>query len=64
MHIQLFRPGTGSNPALHRAIGRTSFALLTVATICAIWLASEHGPVTEYGGNGSMFGFWFMSVCV
>ena len=64
MHIQLFRPGTGSNPALHRNLGRTSFALLTVSTICAIWLAAEHGPVTEYGGYGSMFGFWFMSLCV
>jgi len=64
MHVQLFRPGTGSNPALHRVIGRVSFALLTVGTICAIWLAAEHGPVGEYGGNLSMFGFWFMSLCV
>jgi len=64
MHVQLFRPGTGSNPALHRAIGRVSFALLTVGTICAVWLAAEHGPVGEYGGNLSMFGFWFMSLCV
>ncbi len=64
MHVQLFRPGTGSNKALHRAIGRVSFALLTVGTICAIWLAAEHGPVGEYGGYLSMFGFWFMSLCV
>ncbi len=64
MHVQLLRPGTGSNKAWHRAIGRVSFALLTVATICAIWLAAEHGPVGEYGGNLSMFGFWFMSLCV
>lgn len=64
MHIQLLRPGTGRNRGWHQAIGRTSFALLTVGTICAVWLASEHGPVSEYGGNLSMVGFWFMSLCV
>jgi len=64
MHIQLLRPGTGDNPAWHRAIGRVSFVLLTLGTICALWLASEHGPVGEYGGNLSMYGFWFMSLCV
>jgi hypothetical protein len=64
MHVQLLLPGNGSNPARHRAIGRVSFASLTVGTICAIWLAAEHGPVSEYGGNLSMVGFWFMSLCV
>ena len=64
MHVQLFRPGTGSNPPLHRMIGRASFGALTIGTICAIWLAAEHGPVVEYGGNLSMVGFWFMSFCV
>lgn len=64
MHVQLFRPGTGSNPTRHKAIGRVSFALLSIGTICAVWLAAEHGPVSEYGGNLSMFGFWFMSLCV
>jgi len=64
MHVQLFRPGTGSNPQWHRAIGRVSFGFLTVGTICAIWLAAEHGSVTEYGGTLSMVGFWFMSFCV
>ena len=64
MHVQLLRPGTGNNKALHRAIGRVSFAFLTIGTICAIWLAAEHGPVGEYGGSLSMYGFWFMSLCV
>jgi len=64
MHVQLFRPGNGSNPALHRIIGRVSFAFLTIGTICAVWLASEHGPVTEYGGSLSTYGFYFMSLCV
>ena len=44
MHIQLMRPGTGSHSASHRLLGRISFLCLTVGTICAIWLASEHGP--------------------
>ncbi|NQV20194.1 MAG: DUF2306 domain-containing protein [Rhodospirillales bacterium] len=64
MHIQLARPGTGSNRGMHQVIGRTSFILLTIGTICAIWLASEHGSVVEYGGPLSMYGFWFMSLCV
>ena len=64
MHIQLLRPGTGSHSASHRLLGRISFLCLTVGTIAAIWLASEHGPVGEYGGNLSMVGFWFMSLCV
>jgi Predicted membrane protein (DUF2306) len=64
MHVQLFRPGNGSNPAQHRMIGRAAFTTLTISTICAVWLASEHGPVVEYGGNLSRFGFWFMSMCV
>ena len=64
MHVQLLRPGTGNNKAWHRMIGRVSFAFLTIGTICAIWLAAEHGPVGEYGGSLSMYGFWFMSLCV
>jgi hypothetical protein len=64
MHIQLLRPGTGSHSVSHRVLGRVSFVCLTVGTICAIWLASEHGPVGEYGGSLSMVGFWFMSLCV
>jgi len=64
MHVQLFRPGNGSNPPAHRMIGRVSFASLTIGTIAAIWLAAEHGDVSEYGGNLSMVGFWFMSLCV
>ena len=64
MHVQLLRPGNGPNPAMHRTIGWITFSSLTVATIAAVWLASEHGPVGEYGGNLSMVGFWFMSFCV
>lgn len=64
MHIQLWRPGTGANGARHRLIGRISFLSLTLGTICAVWLASQHGSVGEYGGNLAEFGFYSMSAFV
>ena len=64
MHVQLWRPGTGSQAGLHKIIGRVSFLCLTLGTACALWLAGSHGSVSEYGGNGSMYGFWSMSLCV
>ena len=64
MMVQLFRPGNGSNPALHRLIGYVSLAALTVGVGGACILASEHGGVIDYGGYFSVFGFWFMSLCV
>ncbi len=64
MHYQLYATGSGSNPALHRTLGRVSFAFLTIGTICAVWLASEHGTVGEYGGNLSTYGFYSMSFVV
>lgn len=64
MHIQLLRPGTGRHAVPHRLLGRISFLCLTLGTVSAIWLASEHGPVGEYGGSLSTYGFWFMSLCV
>lgn len=62
MHIQLAKPGSSSS--WHRLLGRTSFAFLTVGTVCAVWLASEHGPVGEYGGSLSAWGFYSMSFFV
>jgi Predicted membrane protein (DUF2306) len=64
MHVQLWRPGTGSHAAWHKIIGRASFACLTVGTVSALWLAGSHGSVSSYGGNWSMYGFWSMSLCV
>ncbi len=64
MHYQLARPGTGENQGRHRLLGRISFACITIGTICAVWLASEHGSVSEYGGVLSQYGFYFMSLCV
>ena len=60
MHVQLWRPGTGSNAAWHRIIGRVSFLCLTLGTASAVWLAGSHGSVSEYGGYLSMVGFWSM----
>lgn len=40
------------------------FACLTISLICAVWLASEHGPVAEYGGALSTYGFYSMAACV
>ncbi len=66
LHWQLARPGSGDarQRNRHRLVGRVSFATLTIGTLCAVILASEHGSVDEYGGNLSMVGFWFMSACV
>lgn len=64
MHYQLLRPGTGTNRARHRLLGRISFGSITIGTIMAIWMASEHGEVAEYGGTLSMLGFYSMSAFV
>ncbi len=64
MHVQLARPGTGPNRSQHRLIGKISFAAITVGTFFAVWLSTEHGSVSEYGGNLSMVGFWSMSAVV
>lgn len=64
MHVQLFWPGYGERRAQHRWIGMATFTALTVSLICATWLASQHSPVSEYGGAWSEFGFYSMSAFV
>lgn len=64
MHFLLFRPGFGSNRARHRMIGKVSFGFLTAGTIAAVWMASEHASVSEYGGIWSQLGFYSMSAFV
>jgi len=64
MTYQLFRPGDGPNPGLHRALGYVSLGSLTLGVACACILAAEHGPVVDYGGYLSVFGFWFLAACV
>jgi hypothetical protein len=64
MTVQLFRPGNGSQPQLHRVLGYGSMLSLAIGVVCACVLASEHGTVGHYGGNLSVLGFWFMAACV
>ena len=64
MHWQLFRPGYGEDQKTHRLVGRITFLSLTLSVICATWLASQHGPVTEYGGPLAQYGFYSMAAFV
>ena len=64
MMYQLYRPGTGNNPRLHRQLGYLSLVSLAIGVTYACLLASEHGAVAHYGGNLSMLGFYFMACCV
>lgn len=64
MHYQLWRPGVGAARRRHRLLGRVTFGSLTLGTVGAVWLTTEHGSVGEYGGNWSMVGFWSMSAFV
>lgn len=64
MHFQLWKPGYGSQSSRHRSIGKVSFAAITLGTIAAVWLASEHGDVEEYGGILAQLGFYSMSFFV
>lgn len=64
MHVQLFRPGYGEHRASHKVIGRVTFGALTLSVICATWLASQHGPVGEYGGSWAQYGFYSMAAFV
>lgn len=64
MHVQLMKPGYGATKSQHKLLGKVSFACLTGSLICAVWLASEHGPVAEYGGALSSYGFYSMAAVV
>lgn len=64
MTFQLFNPGTAGKPRRHRWVGWASLAALALGVGSATLLASEHGPVSQYGGALSMYGFWFMGACV
>ncbi len=64
MHVQVLRPGAGATRGQHRTIGRVAFGSLTLGTICALWMASEHHAVGPYGGVWAMLGFFSMSAFV
>ena len=64
MHVQLARPGFGERRRRHAVLGRVTFGVLTIGTGCAVWLASEHGAVGDYGGIWAETGFYSMSAVV
>ncbi|MEP4197512.1 MAG: DUF2306 domain-containing protein [Aliishimia sp.] len=64
MLVQLYRPGYGATRRTHVLIGRVTFLFLTISLICAVWLASEHGSLAEYGGRLSQYGFYSMATFV
>ena len=57
MHYQIFfsPPTSASGKLQHRILGYTLLAFLILGVGCALHLASEHGPVREYGGNWSKY---------
>src|SRR5450631_1024580 len=64
MHVQMLRPGSGPHRQAHKMLGRVNFLLLTLSVVCAVWLASEHGAVPQYGGRLAEFGFYSMAAFV
>ena len=64
LHVQILRPGFAAHRDSHRLLGRISFLFLTISVVCAVWLASQHGSVSEYGGLLSQYGFYSMAACV
>jgi hypothetical protein len=64
MHVQLLRTGSGVHRRAHRVLGRVTFLFLTLSVGCAVWLASEHGAVPQYGGRLAEFGFYSMAAVV
>ncbi len=64
MHHQLLPAGRGPQARRHRLIGRITFATMSVGTVFAVWLATEHHSVEEYGGILATLGFYSMSAFV
>ena len=64
MHVQMLRTGNGPHRRAHKVLGRVNFLFLTLSVGCAVWLASEHGAVPQYGGRLAEFGFYSMAAFV
>jgi len=64
MHVQMLRTGSGPHRQAHKVLGRVNFLFLTLSVGCAVWLASEHGGVSQYGGRLAEFGFYSMAAFV
>lgn len=61
MHHQLLPAGRGPGASRHRLVGRITFAAMSIGTVFAVWLATEHHSVDEYGGILATLGFYSMS---
>ena len=64
LHAQMARPGRSFAGVSHKILGRITFACMAIGVACAVWLASQHGPVTEYGGGWAEYGFYSMAAFV
>ncbi len=64
LHAQMVRPGAPFAGIPHKILGRITFGFMTIGVICAVWLASQHGSVTEYGGGWAQYGFYSMGAFV
>lgn len=64
LHAQMARPGASFAGISHKLLGRITFGFMTFGVICAVWLASQHGSVTEYGGGWAQWGFYSMGAFV
>lgn len=64
MHIQLLRPGHTASGSHHAWLGRLTMTFLTIGTMAALYLASEHDAVSSYGGIWAEWGFYSMTLCV
>ena len=64
MHVQLLWSDRAARVISHAWLGRLTMIFLTIGTVAALYLASEHDAVKEYGGIWAEWGFYSMSLCV
>ena len=64
LHAQMARPGQPFAGISHKLLGRITYAFMAIGVFCAVWLASQHGSVTEYGGAWAQWGFYSMAAFV
>ena len=62
MHVQLLWSGKPGIKTAHAWLGRATLLFLTLGTVAALYLASEHDTVQSYGGVWAEWGFYSMSL--
>ena len=48
----------------HKVLGYVAIVSVSISLLCAGWLTSELGTVDAYARNWTMFGLYFLSLCV